>query len=60
MAGQGKLAVLGSVAALEGRWLKAVEGNARLADWLFQWLTPVRMPPNVTPPFELDVYMFTT
>ena len=40
-AGQGKLVVLGSAASLEGRWLKAVEGNARLADRLFQWLLPV-------------------
>ena len=36
----GKLAVLGSVAMFEDKWLDA-EDNAQIMDWLFRWLKPV-------------------
>lgn len=36
----GKLAVLGSAAMFEDKWLD-VEDNAKIMDWLFRWLKPV-------------------
>ena len=36
----GKLAVLGSVAVFDDKWLD-VEDNAQVMDWLFRWLKPV-------------------
>lgn len=36
----GKLAVLGSVAMFDDKWLD-VEDNAQVMDWLFRWLKPV-------------------
>lgn len=38
----GKLAVLGSVAMFDDKWLD-VEDNAKIMDWLFRWLKPVRL-----------------
>ena len=39
----GKLAVLGSAAMFDDKWLD-VEDNAKVMDWLFRWLKPVRFP----------------
>ena len=36
----GKLAVIGSVAMFDDKWLD-VEDNAKIMDWLFRWLKPV-------------------
>lgn len=36
----GKLAVLGSVAVFDDKWLD-IEDNAQIMDWLFRWLKPV-------------------
>ena len=36
----GKLAVLGSVAMFDDKWLDA-EDNGQIMDWLFRWLKPV-------------------
>ena len=36
----GKLAVMGSVAMYDDKWLDS-EDNSKLMDWLFRWLKPV-------------------
>jgi len=36
----GKLAVMGSVAMFDDKWLDS-EDNSKIMDWLFRWLKPV-------------------
>ena len=41
--GGGRLLVVGSAALFGDAWLLKEEGNARLADWAFEWLRPVSL-----------------